>query len=74
MPSGAALCAVKAVRAASTTPSFEAGMEAERALFADLMEGTQAKALQYFFFAERKCGKVPDIPADTAPLPVKRTG
>ena len=65
---------VKAIRAASTSSSFDAGMEAERELFAELMAGPQAKALQYFFFAERKCSKVPDVPSDTAALPVKRTG
>lgn len=68
------LTLVKAVRAASMSPSFESGMEAERALFEELMQGPQAKALQYFFFAERNCSKIPDIPADTAPAPVKRTG
>jgi 3-hydroxyacyl-CoA dehydrogenase len=65
---------VKAVRAASTAASFAGGEAAERALFAELMGGAQARALQYFFFAERKVGKIPDIPSDTAPTAIKSAG
>lgn len=65
---------MKAARAASTSPSFEAGLGAERDLFADLMSGPQAKALQYFFYAERKSSKIPDIPVETPLLSVKNAG
>ena len=65
---------MKAVRAASTSSTFSEGMEREKELFAGLMNGTQAKALQYFFFAERRVGKIPDLPPSTAPKPVHSTG
>src|SRR4029434_5607607 len=39
-----------------------------------LMAGTQAKAQQYFFFAERKAAKIENIPEDTQPRTVKKVG
>lgn len=65
---------VKAIRAASTATSFESGMNAEQDMFKELMASSQAKALQYFFFAERKTSKIPDIPSNTSTLSVKSVG
>ncbi len=65
--------AVKAIEAAVAMPYAE-GVQEERRLFVGLMTGTQARAQQYFFFAERKAAKIDDIPADTKPREIKRVG
>ena len=41
------------------------GVQDERRLFMELMSGTQARAQQYFFFAERKAAKIDGLPEDT---------
>jgi len=64
---------IKAVEAAVAKPYAE-GVIDERNLFMGLMAGTQARAQQYFFFAERKASKIDDIPADTRPRDIKRVG
>ena len=38
----------------------------------ELMSGTQARAQQYFFFAERKAAKIDGLPENTEPRPIKR--
>ena len=40
----------------------------------ELMTGTQARAQQYFFFAERKAAKIDDIPDDTQPRDIRKVG
>ena len=40
----------------------------------ELMSGKQARAQQYFFFAERKAAKIDGIPDDTKPRDIKRVG
>jgi 3-hydroxyacyl-CoA dehydrogenase len=57
---------IKAVEAAVAKPYAE-GVIDERKLFMELMSGTQARAQQYFFFAERKAAKIDGIPEDTRP-------
>jgi enoyl-CoA hydratase/carnithine racemase len=47
---------VRAIEAAVAKPYAE-GVLTERQLFMELMSGTQARAQQYFFFAERKASK-----------------
>ncbi|MCL6739698.1 3-hydroxyacyl-CoA dehydrogenase NAD-binding domain-containing protein [Sphingomonas sp. RB56-2] len=64
---------IKAVEAAVAKPYAE-GVIDERNLFMGLMSGTQARAQQYFFFAERKAAKIDDIPEDTQPRSVKKVG
>jgi 3-hydroxyacyl-CoA dehydrogenase len=64
---------IKAVEAAVAKPYAE-GVIDERNLFMGLMAGTQAKAQQYFFFAERKAAKIEGIPEDTKPRTVKKVG
>ena len=52
----APIACVQAVRAAATLP-YAQGMERERELMATLFTSGQARALQYFFFAERAVGR-----------------
>ena len=64
---------VEAVRIATQKPYSEGVLE-ERKLFMELMSGTQAKAQQYFFFAERKAAKIEGLPEGTVPRDIKRVG
>jgi 3-hydroxyacyl-CoA dehydrogenase len=64
---------IKAVEAAVAKPYAE-GVQDERRLFMELMSGTQARAQQYFFFAERKASKIEGLPEDTKPRDIKRVG
>ncbi|WP_394999899.1 3-hydroxyacyl-CoA dehydrogenase NAD-binding domain-containing protein [Sphingomonas sp.] len=64
---------IQAVEAAVAKPYAE-GVKDERRLFMHLMSGTQAKAQQYFFFAERKASKIDNIPEDTKPRDIRRVG
>jgi len=64
---------LEAVRAATQHPYAE-GVKTERQLFMELMSGTQAKAQQYFFFAERKAAKIEGVAADVKPREIKRVG
>ena len=64
---------IKAVEAAVAKPYGE-GVIDERNLFMGLMAGTQARAQQYFFFAERKAAKIDNIPEDTTPRTVRKVG
>ena len=67
----------KAVQAAAVFRSFPEGMKKETELFDELARGPQAKALQYFFFSERRVGTVPEDvlrrqPRAAAPLALAR--
>jgi 3-hydroxyacyl-CoA dehydrogenase len=64
---------IRAIEAAVAKPYAE-GVLVERQLFMELMSGTQAKAQQYFFFAERKAAKVDNVPEGTQPRDIKRVG
>src|SRR3954463_9601268 len=64
---------VEAVKIACEKPYSE-GVVQERKLFMELMSGTQAKAQQYFFFAERKANKIEGLPENTAPRDIRRVG
>jgi len=64
---------IRAVRIATEKP-YEQGVIEERKLFMELMSGSQAKAQQYFFFAERKAAKIEDIPEDTQPRVISKVG
>jgi len=64
---------IKAVEAAVAKPYAE-GVIDERNLFMGLMAGTQSRAQQYFFFAERKAAKIDNIPEDTKPREVHKVG
>ena len=56
---------------AACTLSPEEGFKVELDRFNKLREGIQNKALIYQFFAERDVRKIPDMPADVKPLPLK---
>ncbi|UZW53813.1 3-hydroxyacyl-CoA dehydrogenase NAD-binding domain-containing protein [Sphingobium sp. JS3065] len=64
---------IAAVRAATELP-FEQGVACERALFGELVEGDQSKALRHAFFAERAAAKIEGLPEDVALRPVRRVG
>jgi 3-hydroxyacyl-CoA dehydrogenase len=56
---------LECVEAAVKKP-FDEGMQVERALFEELVNGTESKAMRHAFFAERAAAKIPDVP-DTTP-------
>jgi 3-hydroxyacyl-CoA dehydrogenase len=64
---------IKAVQAATQHP-YEQGVLEERRLFMELMTGTQARAQQYFFFAERKASKIEGVGDDVRPRPINKVG
>jgi 3-hydroxyacyl-CoA dehydrogenase len=64
---------VRAVEAAVRLPYAE-GVREERRLFAGLMAGTQARAQQYLFFAERKASKIEGLGEGVRPRAVGRVG
>jgi 3-hydroxyacyl-CoA dehydrogenase len=64
---------IEAVKAACSKP-YPEGVIEERKLFMELMSGTQSRAQQYFFFAERKANKIDNLPENTEPRAVRRVG
>ncbi|HZC15340.1 MAG TPA: 3-hydroxyacyl-CoA dehydrogenase NAD-binding domain-containing protein [Caulobacteraceae bacterium] len=64
---------IRCIEAAVNEP-FEEGLKTERKLFNELMSGSQSAAQRYAFFAERQANKVPDVPDDTAVIPVNKVG
>jgi 3-hydroxyacyl-CoA dehydrogenase len=64
---------IQAIEAAVAKPYAE-GVQDERRLFMELMSGTQAKAQQYFFFAERQAAKIDGLPEGTRAREIKRVG
>ncbi len=69
-PFPAPLKCVDAV-SASVTKKFDDGIAYERALFIDLVQTTESKALRHAFFGERAASKLPDVPADTPVRDIK---
>ncbi len=67
----APVAAIDAIEAATKFP-FEEGCKIEQELFAQCLFSDQSKALIHVFFGEREVAKIPDIPKDTALLPIKR--
>jgi len=66
----APLAAIDAVEAATKLP-FEKGCREERRLFAECLNSDQSKALIHVFFGEREVAKIPDVPKETAQIPVE---
>ena len=64
---------IKAVNIACEKP-YNEGVIEERKLFMELMSGTQARAQQYFFFAERKAAKIEGLPENTTARPIRKVG
>jgi len=69
----APLAAIDAVEAATRLP-FDEGCQVEQKLFAECLVSLQAKALMHVFFAEREVRRIPDIPKDVPPIPIKTAG
>jgi len=57
----------------ATTLPFDEGIKNEQKLFNKLATGSQARALQHVFFAQRAVSKVPGIDKNAA-LPLKKVG
>ncbi|MDZ4363311.1 3-hydroxyacyl-CoA dehydrogenase NAD-binding domain-containing protein [Brevundimonas sp.] len=57
---------------AATTLSFAEAKAFENEQFKALMESDQRKALIHYFFAEREARKIPDVPSDVKPLPIRK--
>jgi 3-hydroxyacyl-CoA dehydrogenase len=66
----APVAAIEALEAATKLP-FDEGCKVEQKLFIDCVFSDQSKSLIHVFFAEREVSKIPDIPKDTAVIPVK---
>ena len=64
---------IQCIEAAVNLP-FDEGIKVEQKLFRELMTGTQSAAQRHVFFAERQVWKLPDVPADTAIIPVNKVG
>ncbi|MEA3012853.1 MAG: 3-hydroxyacyl-CoA dehydrogenase [Sphingomonadales bacterium] len=64
---------IRAIEAAVAKPYAE-GVLDERRLFVELMMGDQARAQQYFFFAERKAAKIEGVPEGTKPRDIYKVG
>jgi 3-hydroxyacyl-CoA dehydrogenase len=64
---------IRCIETAVAKPYAE-GVLTERQLFMELMSGTQAKAQQYFFFAERKASKIDGLPEGTQPRDIRKVG
>jgi 3-hydroxyacyl-CoA dehydrogenase len=64
---------IRSIEAAVRLP-YNQGVLEERRLFMELMSGTQARAQQYFFFAERKASKIEGLTEDTRPRDIRRVG
>jgi 3-hydroxyacyl-CoA dehydrogenase len=62
--------AIDAVEA-STRLQFEEGCKVEQKLFLECLSSEQSKSLIHVFFSERETSKIPDIPKDTAVIPIK---
>jgi 3-hydroxyacyl-CoA dehydrogenase len=67
----APLAAIDAVEAA-TKVSFDEGCRIEGDLFKECLFSDQSKALIHVFFGEREVAKIPDIPKETAVLPIRK--
>jgi 3-hydroxyacyl-CoA dehydrogenase len=61
---------VDAIEAACTLPKAEA-FRREREYFIECRDSAQRQGLVHVFFAEREARKIPGIPADLAPLPIR---
>src|SRR6202012_5311260 len=64
---------IRCIEAAVDLP-FDEGLKFERKHFMKLVAGSQSAAQRYVFFAERQVWKVPDVPEDTAEIPVAKVG
>jgi 3-hydroxyacyl-CoA dehydrogenase len=66
----APLAAIDAIEAATTMP-FAEGCQLEQKLFIECLFSDQSKSLIHVFFSEREVSKIPDVPRETPPIPIK---
>ena len=64
---------IQAVKAAVDLPWAE-GIARERALFLDLMQGDESRALRHYFFAERAAARIDGLGRDVVPQAIARVG
>jgi 3-hydroxyacyl-CoA dehydrogenase len=62
---------VRAIRAATELP-FESGLDLETQISAETLDSLESRALRHVFFAERECGRIPDVQADARPAEIQR--
>jgi 3-hydroxyacyl-CoA dehydrogenase len=67
----APIACIEAVRASFTLP-FGEGLARERALFDELVNGDQSRALRHVFRAERQAQSIPGMPGDVAVAKIAR--
>ena len=67
----APLTAIEAVRASAKLP-LDKGLDYETELVNGAKATVESKALVHVFFAERETRRVPGIPADVSPRPIKK--
>lgn len=58
----------------AVSKTFDEGIQGEQQRFAGLVTGQQSAAQRYYFFAERQANKIPNLPKDLEPIPVKTVG
>jgi 3-hydroxyacyl-CoA dehydrogenase len=66
----APVAAIDAIEIATKMP-FQEGCQAEQKLFVECLFSEQSKSLIHVFFSEREVSKIPDIPKETAIIPIK---
>ena len=64
---------IRSVEAAIRLP-FDEAIRNERELFVECQNSPEARAQQYFFFAERQAKKVSDVPKDTSTREIQSVG
>ncbi|PWT98261.1 MAG: 3-hydroxyacyl-CoA dehydrogenase [Terriglobia bacterium] len=67
----APLAAIDALEAAVALP-FDEGCRKEREIITELLGTDQCRALIHAFFAERAVSKIPGLPKDLPPIPVRQ--
>jgi 3-hydroxyacyl-CoA dehydrogenase len=65
---------LRCVAAAAANANIDDGLKYEREEFVKLMSGSQSKAQQYMFFAERQAAKIDGLPKDTPLRSIKKVG
>jgi 3-hydroxyacyl-CoA dehydrogenase len=69
----APMAIIDCIEAACTLPIAE-GLAYETKRFYELNSDPQHAALMHVFFAERQARKIPDLPKDIQPLPIRKAG
>lgn len=64
---------IRSVEVAVRLP-FDEALRNERELFVECQTSPEARAQQYFFFAERQAKKIPDVPKDTPVRRIEKVG